>query len=118
MHISAVPAHVLVVPYFPAVHSQDISKTNILPEDRVVPLVSQTRQAEIEDLKFAKKDLLAFKKSLHNRLNFTVDEKGGERVIQVVDPRTDRLVRQISIDEILASRYQGNIVGYFLSAQA
>jgi uncharacterized FlaG/YvyC family protein len=118
MQISAVPAPVFMGTYFPTVHSKDISKTNILPEDRVVPLISQTQQAEIEDLKFAKKDLLAFKKSLHHTLNFTVDEKSGERVIQVVDPQTGGLVRQISTDEIMASRYQGNIVGYFLIAQA
>jgi uncharacterized FlaG/YvyC family protein len=122
MHISAVSAHVLVVKSFPAVHSQDIQKTNILPDDRVVPLVSQTQEAEIEDLQFAKKDILSFKKRSPHTLNFTVNKSSGEQVIQVVNPRTGRLVRQIQTGflagEILASRYQGNIVGYFLSAQA
>ena len=119
MNIALIPSQFLATAYF-ATHQplRDVTRTNILPEEKVVPLISQTRHAEIEDLKFAKRNLLLFDKSLYDGLRFTVDQRSGKNVIQVIDREAGQVVRQISVTETLASRFQGNVVGYFLDSLA
>jgi len=120
MNVALIPSQFLTTAYAASVQQplRDVTRTNILPEEKVVPLISETRYAEIEDIKFARRNLLLFNESLYDGLRFTVDRQGGERVIQVVDREAREVVRQISVTETLAHRFQGNIVGYFLDSIA
>jgi len=120
MNVALIPSQFLTTAYASSVHQteRDITRTNILPEEKVVPLISQTRYAEIEDLKFAKRNLLLFDKSLYDGLRFTVDKRSGKNVIQVIDREVGQIVRQISTTEMFAHRFQGNVVGYFLDSIA
>lgn len=120
MNVALIPSQFLTTAYASSVHQpwRDITRTNILPEEKVVPLIHQTRYAEIQDLKFSKRNLLLFDKSLYNGLRFTVDPRSGKRVIQVIDREVGQIVRQISVTETLSHRFQGNVVGYFLNSIA
>jgi len=119
MNISLIPSKFLTTAYFVSHQPiRDVTRTNILPEERVVPLINQTRQAEIEDLKFSKQNLLSFDENLYDGLRFTVDKRSGKEVIQVVDREAGQVVRQISPTEVLAASFQGNVVGYFLDSIA
>jgi len=119
MNVSLIPSPFLTTAYF-ASHQplRYVTRTNILPEEKVVPLVSETRHAEIEDLKFSKRNLFLFNRSLHDGLRFTVDKQSENNVIQVIDREVGQLIRQISTTETLAASFQGNVVGYFLDSIA
>ncbi len=114
MNVGLISANLFPQPPLFAAHPfQDVTRTGILPEEKVVPLVNQTQQAEIEDLKFAKKDLLAFSESLGDELHFAVDER-GRTVIRSVDRETNQIVRQVSPTEVLIARFEGNVVGHLV----
>jgi len=120
MNIALVPSQFLATAYFSSAQHplRDMTRTNVLPEEKVVPLISETRYAEIEDMKFAKRNLLLFERSRSDGLKFTVDQRSGKDVIQVLDREAGQVARQISTTEMLARRFQGNIVGYFLDSIA
>lgn len=58
--------------------------------------------------------------NLQRELQFTVDEKSGRTIIKVIDSQTEKVIRQIPPEEILAlsDQIQGGSGGVLLKVQA
>ncbi|HHZ87532.1 MAG TPA: flagellar protein FlaG [Chromatiaceae bacterium] len=63
-------------------------------------------------------NLNEFVQSISRELNFTVDDTSGKTVIKVIDSVTDKVIRQIPSEEVLAlSRHLDELRGVIFQAE-
>ena len=85
-----------------------------------VPQPGLNSETKREDLDEAVSRIQDYVQNLHRELQFTVDEESGRTIIKVIDSETERVIRQIPPDELIAiSEYiQSSSGGVLLKVQA
>ncbi len=75
----------------------------ILPAEsqKPTPANAPARDQE-EELKQAVSRIQDFVQSIHRELHFSVDQDSGRTVIRVIDAETDKVIRQIPPEEVIA----------------
>ena len=82
-----------------------VERQSLPPGGQSVPPVQQTQQgseAQRKDLDEAVSRIQDYVQNLRRELQFAVDEESGRTIITVIDSETDKIVRQIPPEEILA----------------
>lgn len=74
-----------------ASETTDVTQTNALPDNQ------QVAQA-MENVKEAVSQI----SEMARNLQFSIDEETGRTVVKIVDPDTDKVIRQIPSEELLA----------------
>lgn len=89
-------------------------------EENQKEVKNTAKEAENEkDVTEAVAELNQFVQSLDRELQFSIHKDSGKTVVKVVDAETDKVIRQIPSEEILAiSESLENVTGFLLQAQA
>ncbi len=103
-----------------ATNIQDVMVQKKDEQEEQKELKNTEAEAESEDkVKEAVAELNQFVQSLDRELQFSIHKDSGKTVVKVVDAETDKVIRQIPSEEILAiSESLENVTGFLLQAQA
>ena len=72
-----------------------------------------------EQLRQAVRDIQRVVESMASELNFSIDQESGKTVVRVVDSATQKLIRQIPSEDVLAmSRALNRLAGFLVQEQA
>jgi flagellar protein FlaG len=71
----------------------------VLPRPTDAPGRSPTERAELERLMT---DINARVQHVQRRLHFSIDEASGKTIVKVIDRESDKVIRQIPTEEMLA----------------
>ncbi len=84
------------------------------------PQQEQTGEIQRRDLDEAVSRIQDYVQNLQRELQFTIDEGSGRTIIKVIDSETDKIIRQIPPDELLAisEQIRSDSDGVLLKVQA
>lgn len=110
-------------PQLPGSSEPDVERQTLPQNGQTFPPLQQKEQSsetQRRELDEAVSRIQDYVQNLQRELQFTVDQQSGRTIITVIDSETDKIIRQIPPEEILAlSEYlQSASDGLLLKVQA